>query len=674
MNYLIKQKTFILKKIIVMQSKIYENLLPEKDFTKRQVLLYKLGKSYYFLQLNDKMYNTFTLLINEYPDTQYYKECIDIEVEFLQDKKEYDKAIELVNIAINKFNNDEKYKKKLLEIYESKNGFDKALEYLENNFSKSEFYINKKIYYLKTLKQFPEAILFLQNNQSSFPALEYNQLLADLYNGKKDFNMAIIYYNKLYDTNKNIKYLFDELSMLISNNLNDKGKELETRIFSIIGETKENYQKIGDIYKELGFYQEVINLYDRAIKKGFDFKEDKIKIYEILGNYKQAIDDSIVLLNKDNFNSILEKFVNLVTVEEQYILVNNELTYLSKTNKEKKDLILKIQLNLYLKLNMMDKLETSLIEYLNGTNIDENFIESIINFLFKIEYYEFIEKNYNVIKNNKNLNNNSLIKVRYAQSLYYLGKYNDSLNIFNTLPNEIFKDEVDYFKALDYIKLQNSELAIKILNSHKDKFPFFNQLFMIYLNNNNFKEAKDELDHINKNITKYDFLYCDILYNLFLDNYGVIINDINKYMASYPNMEYANDFIFMLFILKDESVKKNNNEAMNFFKQYFLKNYKSAIDYLNKMNNIDSIAEVDNFYIAKCYYYLKDYLNSIEVLKKIIINKKYIRPYALELLGMIYYSKLNNQMEANKYFKILLSDYPKYYNSNDIRKILLEKG
>lgn len=103
--------------------KIYDNLLTEKDFTKKQILLYKLGKCYYYLQQSDKMYNTFTLLINEYPNAEYYKECIDIMVEFLQDKKEYDKATELLNITINKFNNDEKYKKKLLEIYENKNEF-----------------------------------------------------------------------------------------------------------------------------------------------------------------------------------------------------------------------------------------------------------------------------------------------------------------------------------------------------------------------------------------------------------------------------------------------------------------------------------------------------------------------------------------------------------------------
>ena len=655
---------------------IYDNLINERNFNKRELLLYHLGSSYYSLHKKEKAYQVLMKLLDEFPQTSYLKRSLEIIVDYLKYKKEFDKAIELLENNANKLKNDTEIKKIMLQVYEANEDHLKALHLLEKDFSHNLWFVKKKADYLKKLKEYDQAIGFIKSQLSKFDTIDMYILLANLYELKKDFNNSVLWYEKIYNKTGKVGHLFDEIRMLLSNNLIEKSKTVIKKIIKVLGDNIKTYKQIADIYKEFGMYDELLVLYDEATKKGFDFQKEKINVYEIMGKYEKAIYHYLQLLNGTNYFYVLERLENLALYEEQFPRIEKLLREYENKFPEKKDLILKLQIQIFLKFNQISKLIDILkIKYFPLKKIDNSFLENIINSLLGRENYEYIIDIYEMIPAEIRTNINPVIKLRYAQSLYIFKKHELSLRTLNTLEQKVLLNMVNYYKALNYVELKKYTEALQHLRG-LNSYESFSLHFKILISKGEIKQAEKMLSRElkKKNFPKSNLAYDEIILDLFSNEDVIMVQDIKKYLGIYPQNDKANDLVLMLFLLENDLIKnneENKSAVMSFFKFYYLGDFKQSITVLKKLEfNIVNLDSMINYYIVKCYLFEDDYEIAIKELNRIIKNETFIKPYALELLGWIHQYKKNNPQLAKKYFKQILSDYPSFVNINNIREIL----
>jgi len=655
---------------------LYENLVEDKNFSKREMTLFRLGHCYYYLRNKEKAYITLTRLMEEYPSTPHLKPSLKIIVDYLKIKKEFNKAAQLLKENLSKNPDDIEMKKLLLQVYEESQDYKKALNLLENNFPPNVWFAKKKSYYLKEQKQYDLAINFLIQKIKEFDSIELYSILADIYELNLDYDNSSLWYEKLYTKTKKNIYLFNEARMLLSNNLTTKARPVINKILKKLGENINTYKQIADLYKEFGIYDELLIFYEKAIKKGYDFKKEKINILEIMGKYEEAVYSYLKMLDNTNYYFILERMENLAIYEEQYPLVEKLLVKYEDKFQGKKELILKLQMQMHLKFNELSKLVSILKnKYFSVKKIDFLFLESLINSLFTSEHFEYIIEIYKLIPVKIKKNINPAIKLRYAQSLYLFEQYNLSLAVLNTLKNKAMVEKINYYKSLNYFELKNFPEALKYLKN-LSTYEAFDLHIKILLLQGKIKQAQKlvarELKR--KKFPGNSLSFNEIIISLFLHEYTIMVQDIKKHLSIYPQDDKSNDLALMLFLIQNDLIKNHEEKKtgiMDFFRSYYLNDYKVCITSLKSLEfNVDNIDSIIYYFLAKCYIYEKKIDKAINELNGILKKETFVKPYALELLGWIYQNKKKNKDSAKKYYKQILSEYPSFININNIRKIL----
>ncbi len=175
---------------------IYENLVKEKDFNKRELLLFRLGNCYTLLRQYDKAYQILSQLLEEFPQTKYLTASLNIMIARLNKTKDYQKAIDLLKSYLNKVKNKKKIQKMIINEYEYKKDYKTALDMLEKNFSVDIWFNQKKVAYLRQLKEYTKAIKVVKANLSKFNTPALYSHLAVLYELKKDYDKSVLCYGE----------------------------------------------------------------------------------------------------------------------------------------------------------------------------------------------------------------------------------------------------------------------------------------------------------------------------------------------------------------------------------------------------------------------------------------------------------------------------------------------
>lgn len=657
---------------------IYEGLLKEKDFKDRELLLFHLGYSYYYLKQKEKAYHILKQLFSEYPKTRFLKSGLNIVLDYLKTKQEYEEALTILKDKRRFLKNDDDIKSYILEIYEYSEQYIKAIDFLEKNYPVNLWSIERKAYYLRELKEYDKAIVFIKQNLAAHSKLKLYQLLADLNELKKDYTQSIYWYNKIYNQTKNINDLINQARMLFSNNQISDGQKTVKRIIKIIGEKVHTYRIVSKIYQEFGLYDELILLYDQGIKKGYDFKKDRINVYEIMGRYEQALDEYMKFLSKKQFRFVSEKVINMAIYEEQLLLIEKLMPKYHKKYTSKRDLILKIELSLYIKLNQFEKIYKILNEqYFNVDNVDLNFLDNVFNYLFQMEHYDYIVRIYQIIPKKLIKKIHSIVSLRYAQALYLVKDYQKALSVLRKVKDKRFKDNVTYYRALCYTGLNKIDNAIRLVKK-QNNYNAHHLLFKLLLMKKDYKQAEQivKKEMKKRRFPKSNLFFENIIMNLFQNQYVIIIKDMTKFLELYPQADEANDLIIMLYFLKNDSIKKNEKkqkELMKYFQFRFLDNHQQAINVLEKQKfNSSHNNMVKYYYLAQSYIVLNQNKLAEKELKKALKAKSFIKPFALEMLGWLYLNKYKDKKTAYQYYKQILASYPSFINANNIRKLMIE--
>gem|GEM_PF-5680022 len=658
--------------------KIYENLLKEEEFKDRELLLFHLGSSYSYLRKEEKAYRILSVLFKEYPQTIYYKNSLKIMIDYLKSKKEFQAALDLLEEKSVLLKGDDDIKKMILELYEYNGSYLQALELLEKEFPLTLWSFQKKVYYLRELKRYDDAISYTREHLSRYNNIELYQSLADLYELKKDYKESMAWYMELYKRTNNINYIINQSRMLFSNNIQDLGKESVSFIFEKLGDNIGTYKQVAEIYKEYGLYEELLVLYDSGIKKGYDFQKEKINVYEVMGKYEKAVYEYLKLLDKNQISFITDKLYNLALYEDQFELIEKLLVKYEEDFPNKKQLILQIEISLNLKLGQFNKIQTALMKkYFPGKNIDQDFLENIINALFNKGKYDHIINIYDQIPGSVKARINAVVQLRYAQSLYMFNKYTESLDVLNSFKQSALQDVVKYYKALNYTGLKKYDTAIGYVRKYSS-YEAFDLYLKLLILQGQFNKAKDEIrGEIKKNkYPKSNLLFYQIVVNIFLNESEIVVTDMKKYLEVYPHTREANDCVSLLFLLNNEFIKSDKGkkeQVLAFYKYYYIHDYNKAVDVLKNITVKDTnLKSVISFYLSMSFYYLDEYKRCVTELKEIIKQDTFIKPYALELLGWIYLNKLQDKETAKKYYNDILASYPSFINVNNIRKLIAE--
>lgn len=654
---------------------IYENLIQSPDIKERDRVLFNLGKCYSALQQKEKMYNTLNMLLTEYPDSKYISLSIPLITDYLKSKRKYKEAIEILEKYIKKY--PEILKKRLLELYEYSEEYEKALNYLEENFKISKWYIEKKVKYLRNLKRFSEAVSFLKSIIEEFKNPQYYQMLAELYIENGDLISAERYLRRAYDISNNIHYIIEIGRMYALHNQIQNAIKNWGKLFTILGRKRFVYEQISNLYKEFGLYKELLKLYDEAKRYGIDFTKEKISVLEIMGRYEEAVDEYINLLGSDKFLYVKERLIRLAVIEDEFNVVEKVLKRrISRAEIFLKEKLTQILYYIYYETNKIKKAEDLLKEYVNLKNIDIYFINKFIDdFLLKKEY----KRLYNVLKNMKRKDElTENINLKYATLLYHIKRYKESLAILQKLDKrDVNTKQVDYLKSLIYFKTGKYESCIRILEKCKEDF----RCFLLLVDSLAYSGRIDKaLKYIGKGMKekryRKDILYFkEAILLLFLDKSGEAKSDFKKLVEVYPNSEYANEVLLYLFIWDNEFVKNNKEREKAFYefiKKYYLTRYKEASELLKRVAvSNTTLEEIVNYLSARCYFLAGDSVNALNILDSLIQKESIVLPYALELAGDIYYRQ-NRKDKALNIYKRLIDKYPNHPEIQQIRERIIE--
>ncbi len=646
-------------------SKIYEQLINDNEIKNKAKILYKLGVSYLKLQKNEEAYKIFIRLINNYPDSKYKKDAIFKIVNYYKIRHKYREAINIMEKNLSYYLQDKKYKTSLLNLYIFAKKYERALSFLEKYFSENKWFIKKKVEILQSEKKYKEAILLIKNNITKYDDISLYKTLAELYDYTGDVENSALWYKKAYYKSNDITYLINEGRMYISHNLKDKAIAIWNKIFEKYGYNVYSYQLIGNLYKEFGLYNELIKLYNEAIQRGFDFRKNKIEILEVMGKIEEAVKEYVNMITDNNFTSIKNKILNIAFIEGYYDKVNNSL--LALLNNHKKQLyIYPILIELYIKGNKIENGIYYIKKYTSLKNYNKEYFSNLISLMLQKNLLTESEKIFSFLYKKDKLS--LTLKIKYLNILYLTHNFDKLLKVANTITSKKYKEELDYYKGIAYLEKKKYNKAKKYLEKHLNKYFFFKKYIdtLIYTKDYNKAYSLIEKNIENKSFKEDELLFQEAIILLFLKNKENAESNFNKIIKDYPDSIYANDVAFYLFI--SENLKKEEKEYFYKYITYFyLKNYKTSLKYLNQIKN--SLPAIE-YLKAKLYIKIKDYNNSILILKKLIKEKNYVTPFAMEELGNLYLI-LNNKDKATTIFKKLLNNYPSYNNVQYIREKLL---
>jgi len=275
----------------------------------------------------------------------------------------------------------------------------------------------------------------------------------------------------------------------------------------------------------------------------------------------------------------------------------------------------------------------------------------------------------------------------YAKLGYEIGNpYNNVAQVFinylKTYPNskasieinkllvDAFMQSKDYKGAINYYK--NSKDLPQIKTYQKAAYYYGIQLFL----DKNYKAAINifnkavavKLSNNLHNLSQYwrgESYYRLSNYNKALSDFNAVINknihDLNYNLAYtyFKLKDYKNAMVhFKSYINNNNKDKERINDSyLRLGDSYFaLSNYEKAITaYKNEITNSDLNNDYALFKIAKSYGLLKDNLNKIAVLKRIINQNNNSRLYddALFELGNIYLKLNKNSLALDVYNKLI---------------------
>ncbi|MBN1897537.1 MAG: tetratricopeptide repeat protein [Spirochaetes bacterium] len=656
-------------------SKIYEKLKGSPDIKKQDRLLYRLGVCYDSLQKQEKAFAVLQELLSDYPSSEYIETSLPLMVKYLGARRKYSEAIALLEKYINQYPGDQ-LKQKLLEMYEGNKEYDKALKYLEDNFSLSRYYVEKKYLYLTYLKKNEEAIRFLNEAFDKFNDPYYYKMIADLYVDNGDFDTAERFYDKAYDQSKDIQYIIDSGRMYAIHNKTEKAKQVWGRLFQIIGKKQFTYQHVAGLYKEYGFYNDLLDLYEKAKKDNFDFTQDKIDVLQMLGKYKVAVNEYLKVMNRTNFSVIKKNILDIAMVEGQHQDVESVLMENISDSPRQAAPLLKILYYLYYERSQMDKAENILLSYVARQDVETNFIDDVIQQFINRNQYNRI---FRVIKNMDKKMIQGKIQFQYATVLYHLGQYDRALDELDRLNRkDVKKEDIDFLMARIYMGKGDYRSSVTLLKNYgKDIVRYLNLIdSLLFLG-----KPEESLDYINKekgnkNFPRDILLFKEGIYFIFLNRTGEAKASFNKLLEIYPNSDYANESVFLLYIWDNEFIKNNEKRKETFYKfikNYYKKDYQKAGEDLNDLNlKGTTLAEVVQYWQSRCFYLAGEDDKALDILKLLSKEESIVLPYVLELAGDIYYFKKGDKKQALLFYKKLIDQYPQHPEIQQIRNRILD--
>ncbi len=625
---------------------IYKTLLSSD---KREEAMYKLGLCYYKLQQFDSAGDTLFQFLNNYKNSRFFQKALYyfIEINIKTKNKEFVNFIHNLEEKVTEIS----VKYKILEYYEVVEKYDFALSFLEKHFNFSIDFINKKVKYLGYLKKYEQAINFLKEAETKLPDnIEIKRELAKVLRHTGRINEAIRYYKKIYSITHNADDLVELGRTYASAGKKEKAIEVWNSLIDIYGLSYNTLKKIANLYQEFGFYKELIKFYDYAQSRGFNFIQEKIDTYLILGEYEKAINLCIDYMLNSNFYTGLEKLKKISFEENLFSYV---VKILSKRLSETKDLKTKEKL---LKAYYTLKPDTDiLLKYISLPEIDKKFLDDITENLLKKKDYKTLNTVYTNIELKKV---SPSTKLSFCEMLIFYKKYKEALGILNKMTSRFFRHKIEYFKSLIYYKMGNLKQAEKIAEESME-YPENGVLyFKILLTQKKYRKAEDVINDLK--IGKDRKLYLRGILEIFKENEPAGFIELEKLCKLYPESKYTSESLFYMYLrnlLKEKSYELIRN--------LFIMNYKGAVEYINQAGFSEPVIKFLEALVLKKEGKIDESIKLLEELKK--TEDKTVTPYVLIQLAELYKQK-GEKEKSKKLYRLLINRFPFHYVTGEARR------
>ena len=432
------------------------------------------------------------------------------------------------------------------------------------------------------------------------------------------------------NTFKNIIINMNKKEDDIKNKINELDKDKEKKIEEIINEQKiklENFVNENNKYK-MALAEEMNNiikeLKSKIEAKINEFKiECETKIKNLESNFKSkenTINELKQYLNK-KYNSFFMKIVLRNRKPINVLLTNNHI--LNEND-------IKIGSKIKIKCQHKEK-EIEINDYrFTSTNKNLNYTcIQIFNSEFGEDYFK--EKNFSIIKLNKNLNDNKFIEFNDLNQIYRDIEYKLSLDYFLNefgICHRKFYEEIKRLSRIEEEFGLLSLMGIKLLFSHEktneikgfikapENSPYRNGIFKFKILLGNYPNDSPTL------IIETNIFHCNYHFQI-----GRLMID---YLMNWNNDKHL---LGVLTSLYEFFISNNPESCYNYEAGEMIRNNRSKFEqicqeYVNKYANYENIDEVRYLFEEYCSRknddYSDDYINLVYDLRKIRLEKKRI--------------------------------------------------
>jgi len=572
---------------------------------------------------------------------------------------------------------------------------------------------NNKIKQAKALEkngQFNEAEFIYIDMLTTSPFIREALIpLKKIYFNKNAVNEFIEYADRYLESHNNhyLKQL-DVIDIYIKAN----HKKMDTIINQIMNTNFSNKKnKVKPLLKNLlynNYEEKAINIINSFRIGDKSYYSQELAIYHSINfNFEKSINEYLLFL--DNNPRQLNYISNKIMLLSEYPNTMNIIrTTLSNSSSEEAKIILS---NLEFKSGNLESCY-SIIKTLKDDTYIINFIKDLIqieNFDLAQEVISYTLETYQhnpkiidkavfqlaqicEIKIQHNVNNSLLTsEINYNQLLStnlieFEATYNDLLNTAMNIYDSLrinSKDNIStYHLAEIKYKIQKDfEGAIVLYNdvyNNNTKLTYkelsLSRIIDININQNNIKNITDIIQEYKQNTSNQNInTLLDIkiaqLY-FFQGNRDSTISYCHKLLTSLPrDNSYYNDLLDLIsiaYLFEDEEEFKNYTYVKLLSFQNNLSLAKETLDNMDSKNE-----EINNLYIYELAYanfLTNDYSLAIDLINQ-IPNESIYKEYALILISEIYQYKLNNSIEAIKYYNEFINLFSNsiYYDTARLR-------
>lgn len=311
---------------------LFKSLVNNKQIepSKREFILFELGKTYFAIQDFEKTIDIFKLLINEFPNTSYLLEAIFYIAKSLEQNNNYNEALSFYGKIINanssnlltekSYINASIIAEKIGNIHHSINYYLNYANFTKSNTNKQEAYIRIAKLYKKHLKDYPKAIEYFESAlkyETQNPNLtkilleigECRELMEDYKSAIEGYEYLIksfpssdeaitaqerIDYIKKYKL-KNYENATLKLTKLITKILDAKSIEVYNDLASIYFDDLKDYQSSAENFSKLlsqSLSSELAEqaLFMKALSYHLHSKIDSSYLSQAINSYKEFIE------------------------------------------------------------------------------------------------------------------------------------------------------------------------------------------------------------------------------------------------------------------------------------------------------------------------------------------------------------------------------------------------